>query len=222
MKRWIASAFIASYLFALSIGVFCHAVNYKSGAHPAMYFVVWDMFCGWAAHSTRMHVLAEGESGTVYEVAPGPWGEYKPFGSLGRRHYDSLALSSANLAMNCLRHTQHEPIARIFIVEENWPKKFNLPDSVWKKHFDEPKEKHSYYQTRYVLSAQGMVLQARPNWFSKQVELSIGDNPRLQSDIRRGKSFFTVSPQQRLKGSGASTDFPEQSSPVNVGSPLGG
>jgi hypothetical protein len=67
-----------------------------------------------------------------------------------------------------------------------------------------------------------MVLQARPNWFSKQVELSIGDNPRLQSDIRRGKSFFTVSPQQRLKGSGASTNFPEQSSPVNVGSPLGG
>jgi hypothetical protein len=221
MKRLLASAFIAAYLFALSMGVFCHAVNYKVGSHPAMYFVVWDMFCGWAAHSTRMHVLAEGESGAVYELAPGPWGEYKPFGSLGRRHYDSLALSSANLAMNCLRHTKHEPIARIFIVEENWPKKYNLPDSIWEKHFDGPKEKHSYYQTRYILSEKGMVLRANPNWFSKQANLAIADNPRLQAESRRGKAFFAVSPQLQLNGMNIPQEYLDQSSRVTVGSPLG-
>ena len=73
MKRWLATTFIAAYLFILSGGLACHAMGFAVTSHPLMYFIVWDMFCGWCAYTTQTHVIAEGESMKFYELAPGPW-----------------------------------------------------------------------------------------------------------------------------------------------------
>src|SRR5690606_4665176 len=132
---------------------------WNTGVHPMMYYVVWDMFCGWAAHECRYHVIAEGVSGRHYEVVPGPWGELRPFGDLGRHQYDADAVHAGRIAMNVLRHTDHEDITRILVVEENWPKKFNMPDAQWQARWDVPKDPKSYYTLRHVITAEGVLLQ---------------------------------------------------------------
>jgi len=107
MKRWLTHSFIAAYLLALSWGIVAHAVNFGTGAHPAMYYVVWDMFCGWTSYSSRTLIIGQGESGKYYELAPGPWGEFKPFGKLGRRNYDPSGTHSPKLALNALRRPNY-------------------------------------------------------------------------------------------------------------------
>ena len=88
MKRWMTHLGIGAYLMALAFGFVTHAVDFGTGCHPIMYFLIWDMFCGWSSYEGRMHVISEGESGKFYELAPGPWGEFHPYGFIDRHHYD--------------------------------------------------------------------------------------------------------------------------------------
>ena len=45
IKLWAVSMVIVSYLGSLGYGIVCHTLNFNTASHPAMYFVVWDMFC---------------------------------------------------------------------------------------------------------------------------------------------------------------------------------
>lgn len=45
-----------------------------------------------------------------------------PYGDLDRLHYDVLGNSHRKMALNALKRTDHEPIHRIVIIEEVWPK----------------------------------------------------------------------------------------------------
>lgn len=197
MKRWIIVLFIVVYMCSLGWGVVAHTLNYGSGSHPMMYFLVWDMFCGWSAYSARTHIIGEGESGTYYELAPGPWGELHPYGDLGRQHYDSYGAHSYKIGMNTLKHTEHEPMTRLFVVEELWAKKFNMPQALWKKRFEEPKQVHKYYHVRHILTPDGIVLQSRPTWLAYQYSLSVSRNPRLQAETRSTQSLFITNPNNR-------------------------
>ena len=193
MKRPLAILAICAYLGSLSWGIVAHTVDVGVGSHPAMYYVVWDMFCGWGAYSSRWHVIGEGESGRYYEVAPAPWGELKPFGRQDRRHYDEQSFMTSALIRNNLRRTQHEPISRVFVVEEAWPKKFNLPDHLWSRHYQEPKDKQSYYQLRAICDSEGQVIEAYPTWNSSLYAKSLGDNPRLAAQQAKSKPFYAIS-----------------------------
>ena len=84
MKRWLTHLLISGYLLALFGGIASHTLNLGAVSHPGMYFFVWDMFCGWSSYADRIQVVGEGESGTYYQLAPGPWGEFKPYGKIGR------------------------------------------------------------------------------------------------------------------------------------------
>src|SRR5436305_14496207 len=118
MKRWLSHLTIGAYLTALSLGIVCHTLNFGNAAHPFMYYFVWDMFCGWSSHEIRYHVVGVGDSGTVYELAPGPWVRFMPYGDLDRMHYDVLGNSHHKMALNALKRTDHEPIHRIVMLEE--------------------------------------------------------------------------------------------------------
>ena len=221
MKRWLASLFIALYLSYLSWGAVCHTFKFGTGVHPAMYFVVWDMFCGWTCYELRHHVIAEGISGTYYEVDPAPWGEIHPFGHLGRRHYDVTGGYCGRFALNTLRHTQHEPIARILVIEENWAKKHNLPNSLWNGRFAEPREVTKYYNLKWVFAADGTVLQQRPAWLTTQYAKTLLDNPRVAADSARGQPIYAndLYRPQDLSGSG-SLIGPGTFADPRVGAPL--
>ncbi|QDT16103.1 hypothetical protein [Alienimonas californiensis] len=211
LSRWAASLFIGGYLSVLAAGVASHALEFHQGSHPLMYYIVWDMFCGWSAHSYRNHVIAEGESGTWYEVGTGPWEEarpFRPYGDLKRIHYDVNATHGARTALNVLRHTAHEPIVRIALVEEVWAKKFNLPEPHWSERWNVPKDPASYYAVRHVLSPNGQLLGSRPSWASEVVQRNVQDRAK----IRR----FSPRSAPMLAGAGWNAPVAERRGPAGV------
>lgn len=191
MKRFGAILFISAYLCAMSWGIVSHAVKYKVGSHPIMYYVVWDMFCGWSAYSNRLQVIAEGESGKYYEVSPAPWGELNPFGHIERRHYDPFDDLIPKIIKNNLRNTTHEPIANVYVIEEVWPKKYNLPDDIWEEKFGKPKNLQPYYNVRSVFTGDGVKTQCNLAWYQLQIVRSVANNPRLQQQAAGSQPFFT-------------------------------
>ena len=152
MKRILAVAFMLFYVGALTFGNVCHLVQEGRSAHPMMYFLVWDMFCGWSAFDSRIHLVAEGESGTYYDVTHPPWGEFQPYGYIGRENYDQFQNHTPKLGLNILKHTRHEPMNRLFVVEECWAKKYNMADAVWKARYDDDKDliRHFYRAHGYA------------------------------------------------------------------------
>jgi hypothetical protein len=200
MKRWITHIAITAYLSALAYGVVSYTISYSVSNHPSTYFVIWDMFCGWSAYETRVQLLAQGESGKFYRVDPAPWGEFQPYGEIGRRHYDLYGIHAPRLATNILKHTRHEPIQRVYIIEEAWAKKFNLPDDIWYRRFTEPKDVHKYYNVRTIVDGEGRLVTGGPSWLAYQCALSVSDNPRLQADSRKGKPFYAFDFAKRGNG----------------------
>ncbi len=218
LKRGLTYLTITSYIGILLFGIFSHTFTYKTGRHPTMYYIVWDMFCGWSAYSVRTHIIGEGVSGKYYELAPGPWGEYKPYGNLGRRHYDTTGDAWLRIAMNTLDKTDHEPMLRILCIEEAWCKKYNLPDSIWDQRYEEPKDFHNYFRLRRVITPDGAIAQNYVPWLTRQRYLQINDNPRLISDMSRGRPFFAGSVGSRVDYQGPQRD-PDV--PIHLASPVG-
>jgi hypothetical protein len=223
MKLWLANLTIVAYLATLSWGVTSHALKVGANAHPVMYYLIWDMFCGWSSYELRFHIVGESVSGKYYELDPPPWGEFKPFGKIGRRHYDVTGTHAGKFARNTLRHTDHEPIARIFVVEEYWAKKYNLPESIWSRRFEEPKDRKSYYNVRYVLNPDGTPRQAYPNWIAQQYAHCLSNNPRLHADSRRNQPVMTYQLPRGYAGNDESMRYFDSSMavPTAVPSPHG-
>jgi hypothetical protein len=219
MKRWLTHLGIVAYLFALAIGLFGYTFKVGTNWNTLMYFVVWDMFSGWAAYEGRVEVIGEGVSGKYYELAPGPWGEFHPYGRISRHHYDVYSVNGARIARNTLEHTRHEPMARIFVIEEEYPKRFNMPDAEYEAYYNKPKDFHKYCHTRFVLTPDWEVLNVQNNWFKYQYEISIRDNPRMISDARRHQPFITDGQQIRSRGAVSSGQLYEPGS-LSVESPL--
>ena len=189
---------IACYLGVLVFGLARHTLLHRSHDHIGMYFVVWDMYCGWTAWETRNHILAQGESGQWYDAAP-PWGDFVPFGSASRRDYDLFTLHTRRMAANTLRQTEHEPIQRVVIIEEAWPKRFNLPDDVWARRTPDPKEKHSYYHVIATCTPEGELEARNANWTSILGHNALVNNPRLRNEMLRAQPFLTI---ENITGNG--------------------
>jgi hypothetical protein len=220
MKRLLTVGFIVVYLGTLNFGILSHMLGFGTVSHPLMYFIVWDMFCGWVAYDSRAYVIGEGESQKLYDLSTPPWGEFHPWGYLGRQHYDALNNHSARIGFNTLRHTQHEPITRLFVIEENWAKKFNIPDKVWKTRYDEPKDIQKYHRLRGVLLSDGTVVQTHNSWIDYQSQKMLNDNPRLALQASRSRSTYLVKPaipgRDMLVGPG-----PVSGSRTVTGTPVG-
>ncbi len=222
MKRWLTHFGIAAYILALSVGFVSHAVDYGTNCHAIMYFLVWDMFCGWAGYEGRMEIVGEGESGKFYQLAPGPWGEFHPYGFIARQHYDPNQTSGWIIAKNVLDHTKHEPMVRIFVVEGEYPKKYNLPDAQYVAYYGKPKDFHSYYRTRYIMSPEGEVMTGQSTWFTYQYQVGVRDNPRLATDMTRRQPFMPSGPQIHTHGAyvPGGGHFYEPSDALMINSPL--
>ncbi|HEY0983832.1 hypothetical protein [Schlesneria sp.] len=198
MKGWLSNAVIGVYLTAIFAGLAAQTMNFASTAHPVMYYFVWDMFCGWSSHEIRYHVVGEGESGTLYELAPGPWKQFMPYGDLPRTHYDVLGNSHRKMALNALARTEHEPIHRIVVIEEVWAKKYNMSDYSWYKRYDEPREPFSYFWQRSEMNEFGDVISNVPDYLSYLRTSTVADNPRLIRDLHQGRDHYVLTPHQRL------------------------
>ncbi len=194
MKRYAAIAFIVLYLALLGYGLAAHVLVYNNVAHPGMYFIVWDMYCGWSAYECRVHIVAEGESGNLYELES-PWGSFHPFGSIDRRHYDNNVVHCGHIGRNILAHTEHEPMERIFVIEESWSKKYNLSPELWSQFHDEPFEPVSYFRPRAWFSVDGVCQERYLDIGSYLAHQAVASNPRLRNAMARGRPYFAIDPQ---------------------------
>ena len=187
--KWCAGVFIGCYLAVLAAGIVAHSLKVGLAGNTLSYFVVWDMFCGYQAYDQRTHLIAESRSGKYYELRE-PWGEFCPFGHLGRLQYDHTDHLVSKHIDHILNHTQHEPIESVFFVQEVWPKQYNLPEHLWRQNFGNEREKISYYHLRAICNEDGGVVALHPNWLKQQTLNSISDNPRLRHEVRQAQSSF--------------------------------
>lgn len=191
MKLIFAGLFIASYVGVLSWGIVAHALKIGLNGNTLTYFVVWDMFCGWTAWDQRTHLIAEGASGQFYDVKE-PWGEFQPFGHVARIHYDQTNHLLPNHIESILSHTTHEPIDRVYVVQEVWPKQYNLPPRLYEHYFAKPNDKLSYFHLRAVCTDSGGLMQSHPDWHTQQALNSVYDNPRLQQQAQQASSMYNT------------------------------
>ncbi|MEZ6128108.1 MAG: hypothetical protein R3C59_05475 [Planctomycetaceae bacterium] len=194
MSRWktvLASTFIAAYVGALAWGIVAHALKVGLCGNTLSYFVVWDMFCGWSAWDSRTHILAEGVSGQYYDVRE-PWGEFHPFGHTARIHYDHTNHLLPKHISNVLKHSEHEEIQQVYVVEEVWPKQYNLPPNLYDHYFGRANDKQSYFHLRAVCMDDGEVLKSFPNWYTQQQLNNLYDNPRLQRQAGEASSLYST------------------------------
>jgi len=196
MKRTIAISTIVLYLGSLACGIASHTLQFGNAAHPAMYYVVWDMFCGWSGYETRNHLIAQGASGQYYRLTPVPWGDYQPYGPANRIDYDSFAMHGGAIARNILRNTEHEPIQQVYLIEENWSKRYNIPDYLWR--FEEPKEKHSYFHTRVTYNGDCEAIDAKMSWHSAIQAHHLNTNARLAQLRKNSRKVFAVAEPKLL------------------------
>ncbi|MGE5195245.1 MAG: hypothetical protein ACM3U2_22350 [Deltaproteobacteria bacterium] len=192
MKRVLVVAFMIFYVGALTYGNICHLVQEGKSSHPLMYFLVWDMFCGWTAFDSRIHIVAEAESGKFYDLTHPPYGELHPYGYIGRENYDQFQNHTPKLGLNVLKHTRHEPMTRLFVIEECWAKKYNMADAVWKARYDDAKDLHRYYRLRVTLLPDGTVVQSYSSWLQYQYAQMMMDNPRLVEQANRSRTLFVL------------------------------
>ncbi|MCA9067133.1 MAG: hypothetical protein KDA96_28935, partial [Planctomycetaceae bacterium] len=130
IKTVLVCCLLTLYVGSLSFGVIAHALKVGLCGNTLSYFVVWDMFCGWTAWDVRTHLIAESTSGKYYEVKE-PWGEFHPFGHIARIHYDHTNHLLPRHVRNILRHSSHDPVSRVYVIEEIWPKQYNLPPDLY-------------------------------------------------------------------------------------------
>ena len=191
IRRIVSGLFIGAYLSWLSWGIVAHVLKMGLNGNTLGYYVVWDMFCGWQAYDNRTHIIAQGHSGQYYEVRA-PWGEFKPFGNVPRVHYDVTNNLVAKHIRHVLKNTAHEPIDRVYVVQEIWPKQFNIPDSLWSRYFDEPLDRISYFHLRAICSDRGNILNSYPDWYAMQTLNAVADNPRLQAAAQRATPYYNT------------------------------
>ncbi len=191
ISRVLSSLFICCYLTALAWGIGAHVLKTGLDGNTLGYYFVWDMFCGWQAYDNRTHLIAEGVSGQFYDVRP-PWGEFHPFGNVPRVHYDVTNNLVPKHIRNVLRNSDHEPIGRVYVIQEIWPKQFNLPGQLWSRYYEEPQDKMSYFNLRAICSDRGNVLNSYPDWYAVQTLKAVSDNPRLQLAARRATPFYNT------------------------------
>jgi hypothetical protein len=78
------------------------------------------------------------------------------------------------------------------VIEENWAKKFNLPDSLWSQRYTEEKQPYSYFHLRKEYAPDGTLVTYNQSWHEYQDHLCLSDNPRLRRDSQKGKPVYSM------------------------------
>jgi hypothetical protein len=220
MQRWIVNTVIAGYLVAMAFGLLCVACQVQFFSVPA-YFFTFNMYGGWCGYDARMQVIGEGESGRFYTLSPGPWGEFDPYSShVPRQSYDQAFEYGSILARPALAHTKHEPILRIFVIEQEYPKKFNLTDAQFEAYYNKPKPQRIYSHVRMALSPQGEIITQNSTWLRYQDNQALVDNPRLVAEATRNRPFIWSAQQAPGPGGSSSELYAPLPLLERMGSPV--
>lgn len=191
VQKYAVSVGIAAYLAVLGYGVLLHTFDLPGKQTVPGYLVVWDMYCGWSGYERRLHFVAQGQSGTFYDCSDVPGKTITPHGDTPRRNFDFQNQFCGKLAADVLARTAHEPINRIFVLEQNWPKRFNVPAVIRPELA--MKERPTYWHAQAVYTPDGEIVDAKPLWIAVQGDRAIFDNPRLLNASQRRVTLVSQS-----------------------------
>ena len=142
MRRVVAVVLILCYLGAGTFFLYCHLLGETRGL-PWAYYWTWDMFPNYPSFSARRMALGETKSGEFVQVFPTNKIRYRRGGSGDLTRYD-LPRNDATLkyaVAEALKETppaeEEDPVTYVFLVEEYWPVRFNLPDDLYQESFGE-------------------------------------------------------------------------------------
>ena len=193
-SRWAVNSLIAGYLGALAVGLALHAWQLPGHNTLPGYFVVWDMFCNWTGYENRVRFIGEGESGRHYDLLAADIHSPRLHGSEHRAHYDYSGRHTPLVASRVAERSRHEPLTRIFVMEESWSKQFNLPPRLYEQTHGCRPDRVVHRHLRGILAPNGHVLQTQAGWFVCQQQEAMFANPTLRGDAYRGRSLYAGNP----------------------------
>ncbi len=152
MLRRIASlSFIFGYLLANGWFLYRSAVG-DTYSSPIAAMMTWDMFPNYQTKSQRSFAVGKTRQGRHIDLLNEldqrfHWGQDQ---SLLRTDIDrsGALLKSAvqrELARDRLQNAD-DPVEHVYLIEEYWPARFNLPDQLYRREYDGDKPDRRYWR----------------------------------------------------------------------------
>ncbi len=120
-----------------------HAVGDAVGG-PVAYLFTWDMFPNYPAWSARRVALVETESGRYFQILPTRHeqfrrGSQRTHSRLDLPRNDNALRQAAEVALTEFRGLPiavDDPPSYVFLIEQFWPVRFNLPDDLYEAAYN--------------------------------------------------------------------------------------
>ncbi len=149
-RRLLAMGFIIVYLGAGVFFLYAHLIG-DTGRFGVGYFWTWDMFPNYPSFSARRSALGQTKSGQYLRVFPTSKVRYHRggHGDLTRfdlpRNDDSLRQAVSETLHAYPPDKMADPVTYVFLVEKDWPVRFNLPNNLYRSAFGEDNpHRHSW------------------------------------------------------------------------------
>ncbi len=142
LRRAAAVFCIGLYLLANVFFLVRNSVG-ATGPDPWAYFFTWDMYPFYRTTSSRPLAFGRTKNGTCVELLPSPLQEFRwgLDGTATRTDMDRgfrYTSSTIRKVLRSSKHADHNPIVHVYVIEEYWPARFNLPDDVYSRTIDWP------------------------------------------------------------------------------------
>jgi hypothetical protein len=143
LRRLPALLVIAAYLGASGWYFYRHALG-DAAAEPAAYLFTWDMFPNYPSWSARRIAVAQTRSGRYLRILPSRGQQFRR-GRDGEHSRFDLPRSDAAFQQAVDRTLRThwpidpaDPVVYVFLLEQYWPVRFNLPDDLYESVYGEP------------------------------------------------------------------------------------
>jgi hypothetical protein len=165
-------------LLALGIGLYltAHALVLALNVigdihrHPVVYFFTWDMFPGTVDVSPRHTAVATTRSGAFLELVPNATMRFRGgvHGGLTRADLDRSGVRLRPLVDHALAWSRsrlaEDPIVRVTLLEQTWPRRLNLSDDLYEAWAGEPKRDVRYWRMIETLDVAPPAARASRPW----------------------------------------------------------
>lgn len=140
ISRSAAVVFIALYLAVNGFFLLRNCVR-PAGPNPWVYFFTWDMYPFYRTVSSRPLAIGRTRSGEYRELLPSPMQQFR-WGADGTATRTDLdhgfvhTRSSVERILESSTVSRDDSIVHVYLIEEYWPVRFNLPDDVYSRTID--------------------------------------------------------------------------------------
>lgn len=141
-RRLLVLGLIVTYLAAGGFYFYRHLLGDTSQSAFG-YFWTWDMFPNYPSFSARRLALGQTRGGRFVQVFPTEQVRFRRGGHRDLTRFDlprndaALRTAVAETLETYPPEQMDDPITYVFLIENYWPVRFNLPDDLYQQVYDE-------------------------------------------------------------------------------------